>query len=71
MTDDPTPNSFVQHDDEYVPLVPNHAKRNKERKGKPRAAQEQDLRAAMDRIIDDILERDGRNLREMKYRGRR
>lgn len=69
MTDDGK--DFNPRDGEdYTPLVPNVRKRAPERKGKPRAAQHDEISASLSRIIDDILERDGRNLRAMKYRGR-
>ena len=61
-------NGFMRHDDlDYVPGVPNPQKRQPERVGKPRAAQHDDIASAMSRIVDDIIARDGPNLR---YRGR-
>ena len=65
---DPTPNGFMQHDDDYEAGVPNVAKRKAERVGKPRAAREDDIAASMERIIADILARDTRRDGRLRWR---
>jgi hypothetical protein len=54
--------------EDFIPGVPKP--RKPERVGKPRRATEADLKAAMDRIVADILRRDGQSLSEIRYRGK-
>jgi hypothetical protein len=64
---DPVPNGFDQHDDEYVPGVPNKRKRGPQRVV-PRAANRDDIAVSMERIVADILARDTRRDGKLRWR---
>lgn len=62
---DPDAQGFNPHGDQYEPSKPRP--RKPERAGQPRASQRDDIDARMRQIVDDIIARDGPNL---KWRGR-
>jgi hypothetical protein len=47
----------MRHDDDYTESVPNLAKRNPERAGKPRSAREDNISAALERRARDAMAR--------------